>query len=159
MALLARRDFHEENTGFDTFPADRPRKVSVGDTLQIATIKGLTAGGTNLALGLLLTGPLPSLPHVAGALIAMLLFGERPGPGFWTAAGLMAIGVWLLLTERHEHEHTHEPPAHAHRHIHDGHHQHEHDFAWDGSEPHVHFHGHAPLVQRHPHYPDIHHQH
>lgn len=174
------------------------RKVSASDAAQIASIKGLVAGGSNLALGILMGGTLPSPLHAAGAatvgllgygvslmlfvwslrnlgtartgayfsvapfagaLIAILFFGERPGPWFWAAAGLMAAGVWLHLTERHRHEHTHEPMRHAHRHVHDEHHQHEHDFAWDGNEPHSHEHVHAPITHLHPHYPDLHHRH
>lgn len=174
------------------------RKVSASDAAQIASIKGLVAGGSNLALGILMGGTLPSPLHAAGAaavgllgygvslmlfvwslrnlgtartgayfsiapfagaLIAILFFGERPGPWFWAAGGLMAAGVWLHLTERHRHEHTHEPIRHAHRHAHDKHHQHEHDFAWDGNEPHSHEHVHAPITHLHPHYPDLHHRH
>jgi drug/metabolite transporter (DMT)-like permease len=174
------------------------RKVSAGDAVQIASIKGLVAGGSNLALGVVTGGSLPSPLHAAaaasigflgygvslvlfvwslrnlgtartgayfsvapfaGALIAMLFFGERPGPWFWTAAGLMAAGIWLHLTERHRHEHTHEPIRHAHRHVHDEHHRHEHDFEWDGKEPHAHEHVHAPITHWHPHYPDLHHRH
>ncbi|MFZ5474284.1 MAG: DMT family transporter [Pseudomonadota bacterium] len=174
------------------------RKVAAGDAVQIAAIKGLAAGSTNLVLGILLAGTLPPLVHAAGvlvlgffgygvslvlfvlalrhlgtartgayfsvapfagALIAMLFFGERPGPWFWTAAGLMAAGVWLHLTERHAHEHTHEPLRHAHRHVHDAHHPHAHDFEWDGIEPHAHEHVHAPITHAHPHYPDLHHRH
>jgi hypothetical protein len=71
---------------------------------------------------------------------------------------LMAIGVWLHLTERHEHLHRHAPHEHSHSHVHDEHHQHSHD-SWDGAEPHTHVHRHAPLVHAHPHYPDLHHRH
>lgn len=174
------------------------RKVSASDAVQIAAIKGLAAGGTNLALGLMFTRTLPSVSHAAGALvlgffgygvslvlfvlalrhlgtartgayfsvapfagavIALLLIGERPGPWFWMAAGLMGLGVWLHLTERHAHEHTHEPILHAHRHLHDEHHRHEHDFEWDSTVPHAHDHVHEHLVHAHPHYPDLHHRH
>ena len=62
----------------------------------------------------------------------MTLLGERPDPVFWVAAALMALGVWLHLTERHSHLHTHEPLRHAHRHVHDAHHEHAHDITWDG---------------------------
>jgi hypothetical protein len=94
-----------------------------------------------------------------GAAISLLMLGEVPTPSFWVTAGLMGIGIWLHLTERHEHEHVHEALFHAHPHVHEEHHQHEHDFEWDGSEPHTHPHHHAPIRHTHHHYPDIHHRH
>lgn len=95
----------------------------------------------------------------AGVAVAFFLLGERPDSLFWLAAGLMAIGVWLHLTERHFHSHVHDPTAHTHAHRHDEHHAHEHAFAWDGREPHRHAHRHAALVHDHPHTPDAHHRH
>jgi drug/metabolite transporter (DMT)-like permease len=94
-----------------------------------------------------------------GAFVALPLLGERPGAAFWAALPLMAIGVWLHLTERHAHEHAHEALAHAHAHRHDEHHRHTHDFDWDGTEPHAHPHVHEPLVHVHSHAPDLHHRH
>jgi drug/metabolite transporter (DMT)-like permease len=110
-------------------------------------------------LGSARTGAYFSTAPFLGAAIAILAFGNHASAVFWLAAGLMAAGVWLHLTERHEHLHTHEPTTHTHRHVHDEHHQHVHDFDWDGREPHTHEHTHTPLTHRHPHYPDIHHQH
>ena len=80
-------------------------------------------------------------------------------PQLAMAGVLMALGVYLHLTERHEHVHAHEMQAHDHPHRHDEHHRHRHDFPWDGTEPHTHSHVHDVLVHRHPHYPDIHHRH
>lgn len=110
-------------------------------------------------LGTARTGAYFSTAPFIGAAIAIVCFGEHASTPFWLAAALMAAGVWLHLTEKHEHEHTHEPMLHAHRHVHDEHHQHEHDFDWDGTEPHTHPHEHAPITHTHPHYPDIHHRH
>lgn len=110
-------------------------------------------------LGTARTGAYFSAAPFAGAILAMMMLGERPGALFWAAAALMAGGIWLHLTESHEHEHEHEPLSHAHEHSHDEHHRHEHDFEWDGKEPHSHPHHHAPLRHSHPHYPDIHHRH
>jgi len=94
-----------------------------------------------------------------GAAVALLVFHD-PAPGvFWLSALLMALGLWLHLSERHEHEHDHPAMAHAHAHVHDAHHRHQHDFPWDGSEPHSHQHQHAPRLHRHRHYPDVHHRH
>lgn len=110
-------------------------------------------------LGSARTGAYFSTAPFMGAVIAIVGYGENTSVAFWAAAALMAVGVWLHLTERHDHMHTHEPLLHSHPHVHDEHHQHQHDFPWDGTEPHTHLHQHAPIKHRHPHYPDIHHQH
>ncbi len=174
------------------------RRVSGGDAVVIAALKGLVAGAANLGLALALGAYLPAPGAIAmagvvgllgygislvlfimalrdlgaartgayfsvapffGAMLALLLPGTHTGPAFWAAAGLMALGVWLHLTERHEHEHGHEATTHAHEHTHDPHHRHEHAPEWDGREPHSHTHRHAGLTHRHPHYPDLHHRH
>jgi drug/metabolite transporter (DMT)-like permease len=145
------------------FGAMRP---SASLTAAAATI-GFLGYGISLVLfvlalrglGAARTGAYFSMAPFVGAAIAITVFHEPTSPAFWMAATLMAAGVWLHLTERHEHEHIHELLVHAHSHTHDSHHQHAHDFAWDGSEPHTHEHGHAPLTHSHPHYPDIHHRH
>ena len=174
------------------------RHVSAGDPVQIAAIKGGTAGAINLGLAAMLGSAMPPLPpafaagaiglagygislvlfvlalrHLGtartgayfatapflGATLSLVLFPGMPGPAFWVAGALMALGVWLHVSEVHAHEHDHEALAHAHRHVHDEHHRHEHDFDWDGAEPHSHPHEHAPLRHSHPHYPDLHHRH
>ena len=174
------------------------RRVSGGDAATLACLKGLAAGGVNLALALAIGAPMPAaaswigagllgflgygvsltlfivaLRHLGtartgayfsvapffGAALALAMLGERPDALFWAAAVLMALGVWLHLTERHEHEHAHEAMEHTHEHVHGAHHQHAHDFDWDGREPHVHPHRHARLIHAHPHYPDLHHRH
>lgn len=110
-------------------------------------------------LGTARTGAYFSVAPFMGAFVSLWWLGESVGGLFWGACALMALGVWLHLTERHEHEHTHEPLEHSHPHVHDEHHRHAHNFAWDGHEPHVHRHRHAALTHRHPHFPDIHHRH
>jgi hypothetical protein len=110
-------------------------------------------------LGAARTGSYFSVAPFIGALASLLWLGDTVGAGFWLASGLMALGVWLHLTERHEHEHTHEPMEHSHAHVHDEHHQHAHDFDWDGREPHMHHHKHQAMTHKHPHFPDIHHRH
>jgi drug/metabolite transporter (DMT)-like permease len=109
-------------------------------------------------LGAARTGAYFSTAPFVGVALALAL-GEVPGALFWPAAALMAAGVWLHVSERHEHEHVHEPLEHEHSHEHDEHHQHAHPASWDGKQPHQHPHRHERLVHRHPHYPDIHHQH
>jgi drug/metabolite transporter (DMT)-like permease len=94
-----------------------------------------------------------------GALIGVIVLGEPVTVRLGVAAGLMMIGVWLHLSERHEHEHTHEALEHDHRHQHDEHHRHEHDSSAPPGEPHSHRHVHGSIRHRHAHYPDIHHRH
>jgi drug/metabolite transporter (DMT)-like permease len=111
------------------------------------------------ALGAARTGAYFATAPFVGAAIALVWLGERPSMAFWVAGGLMALGVWAHLSERHEHEHVHEAMEHEHRHVHDAHHQHAHEFEWHGDEPHSHPHRHEPLMHSHPHYPDLHHRH
>jgi len=92
-----------------------------------------------------------------GALLSVLVLGEPFTLALAVALGLMALGTWLLLHERHLHVHTHEPLVHTHRHVHDAHHRHTHDAP--ATEPHVHEHRHDPLTHEHPHLPDLHHRH
>jgi drug/metabolite transporter (DMT)-like permease len=94
-----------------------------------------------------------------GAVVSILLFAEPVTGRLLIAAGLMALGLWLHLVERHEHEHVHEPMEHSHRHVHDAHHQHAHEPGVDPHEPHTHPHRHERLAHSHPHYPDLHHRH
>jgi drug/metabolite transporter (DMT)-like permease len=110
-------------------------------------------------LGAARTGAYFSLAPFFGAALAICLNGQTVSAALLLAGALMAIGVWLHLSERHEHEHPHERLEHEHSHRHDEHHRHEHAFSWDGREPHTHRHVHEPLVHAHAHYPDIHHRH
>ena len=108
-------------------------------------------------LGTARTGAYFSLAPFIGAALSLVLFREGLTVQFSAAGLLMALGLWLHLSERHEHEHTHEALEHDHAHTHDDHHQHPHD----GTviEPHSHWHRHAPMRHKHPHYPDLHHRH
>jgi drug/metabolite transporter (DMT)-like permease len=110
-------------------------------------------------LGTARTGAYFATAPFLGAALSLVVFREAPVAAFWIAGALMALGVWLHVSERHEHEHDHEALEHAHRHVHDDHHQHAHDFAWDGKEPHSHPHVHVAMRHSHPHYPDLHHRH
>jgi drug/metabolite transporter (DMT)-like permease len=135
--------------------------------LMAAGALGLAGYGVSLvlfvlalrSLGTARTSAYFSTAPFLGACLALWLFHEHPGIAFWLAGALMALGVWLHISERHEHEHVHEVITHNHRHRHDEHHQHAHDFPWDGKEPHTHPHTHEPIRHSHPHYPDLHHRH
>jgi drug/metabolite transporter (DMT)-like permease len=92
-----------------------------------------------------------------GALVAASM-GERASLTLGVAATLMAIGVYLHVTETHAHWHEHEPTFHDHAHRHDdGHHDHHHDPMPEGEHAHPHAHdGHA---HAHAHADDLHHRH
>lgn len=109
-------------------------------------------------LGTARTGAYFSTAPFFGAALAVLL-GEPITARLVVAGLLMAIGVWLHLTERHDHLHTHMPLGHEHEHVHDEHHRHEHDEAVEPGVRHSHWHTHGPLTHSHPHYPDSHHRH
>ncbi len=132
-----------------------------------AGVVGLFGYGISLALfivalrdlGAARTAAYFSVAPFFGAALALLLVREMPGAAFWAAAALMALGVWLHISERHGHAHAHEPMAHEHEHVHDEHHRHEHAAGWDGKEPHTHPHRHGAVSHSHPHHPDLHHRH
>ncbi len=110
-------------------------------------------------IGTARTGAYFSAAPFAGAAVALMIFQTPLTVAFLAAALLMALGVWLHLSERHEHHHLHEALYHEHPHVHDEHHQHEHDPSSVSSKAHTHPHQHDPLPHKHPHYPDIHHRH
>lgn len=128
---------------------------------------GLASYGASLTLfvlalrglGTARTGAYFSTAPFAGALFSLAFLGEPLTLPLAVGAALMAIGVWLHVTEHHEHEHMHEPMAHEHDHVHDEHHQHEHDPPVPPGTKHRHVHAHEPLNHRHPHFPDAHHRH
>jgi drug/metabolite transporter (DMT)-like permease len=94
-----------------------------------------------------------------GAAAAVLVLNEPVTIALICAAALMAVGVWLHLTERHEHVHVHRPVTHMHSHVHDQHHRHGHADTDPKGEPHSHAHAHTALRHEHPHAPDMHHTH
>lgn len=132
-----------------------------------ALLLGLFSYGISLVLfitalrdlGTARTGAYFSLAPFVGALVGLFLWHEPFTPLILGAAALMAVGLWIHLTEAHEHLHVHEAMEHRHRHRHDVHHQHEHDPNDPPGEPHTHGHRHEPMEHSHPHYPDIHHRH
>ena len=135
--------------------------------LTAALIVGFFGYGISLVLfvlalrhlGTARAGAYFSVAPFFGAVLAVALQGDAVTPQLVAAGSLMAVGVWLHLTERHGHVHEHMEDEHTHSHTHDEHHQHAHAFAWDGNQPHTHPHAHQTLVHSHPHFPDIHHRH
>jgi drug/metabolite transporter (DMT)-like permease len=127
---------------------------------------GLLAYGVSLTLyvvglrhlGTARTGAYFSIAPFFGALLAVAT-GESLTLPLLFAGSLMAAGLWLHLTERHEHQHTHEVLEHDHDHVHDAHHQHVHDIHVPPGTRHRHMHRHTALTHTHPHFPDAHHTH
>jgi len=109
-------------------------------------------------LGTARTGAYYATAPFIGAAVAILFLKEPLTLPFLGGGLLMAVGLWLHLTERHQHEHAHEPMEHEHLHVHDEHHRHAHA-ASTPAEPHSHPHRHSRLVHKHRHYPDLHHRH
>lgn len=112
-------------------------------------------------LGSARAGAYFSMAPLIGALLALPLLAESPGPRLLAAALLMGWGLWLHLSERHDHAHDHLVGDHDHVHDHgDPHHRHDHDHPGALPEgPHSHPHHHAPLRHSHAHFPDAHHRH
>jgi drug/metabolite transporter (DMT)-like permease len=133
----------------------------------LAGVAGFFGYGVSLALfvvalrhlGTARTGAYFSTSPFVGAVAAVAVLSEPVTLQLLAAGTLMAFGVWLHLTERHEHEHLHELVTHTHPHVHDAHHQHDHGPDDPSGEPHTHSHRHAQLRHAHPHVPDMHHQH
>jgi drug/metabolite transporter (DMT)-like permease len=131
-----------------------------------AMVLGLLAYGVSLALfvialrhlGTARTGAYFSVAPFFGALLAVLM-GEPVALPMLVAGGLMALGVWLHLAERHEHEHAHMMLCHDHEHVHDEHHQHGHEPPLTAGSKHHHPHWHQPQTHSHAHFPDTHHRH
>jgi len=142
--------------------AQLPPAASVGAAMLV----GLGAYGVSLVLfivamrhlGTARAGAYFSVAPFFGAALAIALGASVTVP-LIIAAALMALGVWLHLTERHVHEHTHLAVTHDHWHAHDEHHQHEHDAAVEPGIRHRHVHTHDALTHTHEHYPDAHHRH
>lgn len=138
-----------------------------GKLMAAATVVGFLGYGVSLvlyiralrALGTARTGAYFSTAPFLGALASVVVLHEPLSVQLVVAGALMALGVWLHLTERHDHEHVHEAVIHSHAHVHDEHHRHEHLPTDPPEEPHVHAHRHARFSHRHAHVPDMHHTH
>ena len=126
--------------------------VSYGLSVVLA-VRALRILGAARQAALFATAPF------VGAVAAVPLLDERFGLRECAVGALMALGVILLLGERHRHAHAHERLEHDHLHVHDEHHRHEHEDGVPAEEPHAHPHVHTPLTHAHPHVSDVHHRH
>jgi drug/metabolite transporter (DMT)-like permease len=127
---------------------------------------GATGYGASLYLYLLAqrrigagrTGSVFALAPFMGAALAWSLGDRSAGTLALVAATLLALGVYLHVTEHHGHRHLHKLLEHEHTHRHDdGHHTHTHDPVVAGGHSHVH--RHDPMEHDHDHAPDVHHGH
>ncbi len=136
-------------------------------TLGAAAVLGFLSYGASLVLfvvalrhlGTARTGAYFSVAPFFGALLSVLMLKEPLTSQLLIAGALMALGVWLHLTERHGHLHVHTPDQHTHEHVHDLHHQHAHPEGSAAAERHTHAHSHEAMTHDHPHHPDAHHRH
>jgi drug/metabolite transporter (DMT)-like permease len=112
--------------------------------LVAACLVGFLGYGMSLVLfvvalrgvGVARTAAYFSLAPFFGGAIAVLILRDAVTVPLVAAAALMAVGVWLHLTERHEHEHEHpEEPGRVREE------------------------GRGPARHNHPHYPDSQHRH
>ena len=132
------------------FGANWPSLPTVAGALAV----GFFAYGVSLVLfviglrqlGVARTGAYFSVAPFFGAVLAIPLLHESVGIQSWIAGTLMAIGIWLHLTERHSHPHRHEALEHEHEHTHDEHHRHAHDESWSPAGRHCHRHRHEPIT-------------
>ena len=136
-------------------------------TLAAAATLGFLSYGASLVLfvvalrqlGTARTGAYFSVAPFFGALLGVLMLHEPVTVALLVAGALMAVGVWLHLTEQHGHLHAHEAAEHTHEHVHDAHHRHAHSAGTPLGERHTHAHAHAPMTHSHAHFPDAHHRH
>jgi len=174
------------------------RKLSLLDATWLASIKGLVAGATNLAIAALMGSAWPSVGRLGAALavgafaygaslaffvVALRYLGAARTAAYFSTApfvgataslawlaepvtavfviagALMAVGVWLHVTEHHAHRHHHPALEHEHVHEHDLHHRHAHEAGDPPGERHSHRHRHEPMTHTHEHFPEAHHQH
>lgn len=142
-----------------------PQLPSVG-SLTGAALLGFFSYGLSLTLfvvalrhlGTARTGAYFSVAPFFGTVLAVLLLDEPVTAALLIAGSLMAVGVWLHLSERHAHRHRHDALEHEHTHEHDVHHDH-HPAGEAIPARHTHRHRHAPMVHSHEHFPDEHHRH
>ncbi len=135
--------------------------------ILLAALVGFVCYGLSLALfvialrhlGAARSGAYFSTAPFIGAATAVIALQQPLSVQLVAAGALMAVGVWLHVTERHAHAHAHARMVHAHAHSHDEHHRHPHGPQDPPGEPHTHAHEHDALTHSHPHVPDMHHDH
>ncbi|MDW5563845.1 MAG: EamA family transporter [Methanomassiliicoccus sp.] len=139
---------------------------ALGPEILAALLLGSLSYGVSLVLFILALGSLGpartgaffALGPFIGAVAAVVLLQEMPNLVIVPAGALMALGAYLLLTERHTHLHWHSRVVHEHVHEHGNEHSHAHHPEITG--PHSHEHVHEAVLHEHEHSRDgEHHQH
>jgi drug/metabolite transporter (DMT)-like permease len=134
-------------------------RVPAWSDVLAASVLGLASYGVSLSLfvvalrhlGSARTGAYFGVAPFAGAAVAVGM-GDPMTGRLLAAGGLMGVGVWLQLSERHDHVHTHGDFVHDHHVADDGHHD-------PDATGRVGPHHHPTITHSHPHYPDSHHRH
>jgi len=142
------------------------RNVPLDRRAVLALLVGAGGYGASLVLfikalqglGAFRTGAFFSLAPFIGGVGSLLILGEAPEWSMLPAAAFMALGVAIIIREKHGHRHRHLRMIHDHTHVHgDFHHSHVHPE--DSYEPHSHEHAHEEMDHIHVHWPDTHHRH
>lgn len=140
--------------------------IPIDISLVLALLLGSLSYGLSLVLfikalrglGSSRTGAFFSLAPFVGAVFSLIVLREWLGWVMFPATGLMILGVYLIMRERHSHRHFHPRQTHTHPHSHDdGHHFHNHP--GHTKEPHAHEHIHHEIEHVHLHWPDADHRH
>lgn len=139
------------------------QQVAMG-AVPLALLLGAASYGLSLVLfigalrglGSARTSAVFSTAPFVGALLSIVLLAEVPALASLAAFSLMALGAYLVVTERHGHRHRHPRTVHEHPHRPDSHHTHVHQ---EGGGVHSHEHEHQDLEHSHVHWPDAHHRH
>jgi drug/metabolite transporter (DMT)-like permease len=141
-------------------------RIAFSINILYALILGALSYGISLVLfiqalkglGSSRTGAFFSMGPFIGALASLIIFRNQTDWLMLPAFLLMAVGIWLIVVERHAHVHTHSAVTHNHLHKHDDmHHLHTHPQSINGV--HSHEHVHAELKHVHTHWPDTYHRH
>lgn len=93
-----------------------------------------------------------------GVVISWIFLHEGITTTFLIALGVMLIGTYFAVTEKHGHKHEHNILTHEHKHSHDDMH-HDHSFEGEANDEHSHEHVHKQKEHKHDHLPDLHHRH
>jgi drug/metabolite transporter (DMT)-like permease len=137
------------------------------NVLLLALLVGILSYGLSITLyvtaaqglGAIRSQMIFSTAPFFGLLLSVTVLGEAFTGAQAIAAGLMAVSLMILFSEKHEHVHRHDPISHQHIHRHDeGHHEHDHDGLRD-TVSHSHWHEHNYKEHAHKHWPDLHHRH
>lgn len=138
---------------------------AMGTDVLAALLLGSLSYGASLvlfilaldALGSARTGAFFALGPFIGAVVSVPLLGEVPQLTMLPAGVLMAIGAYLLLSERPTNLHWHPRVVHTHVHDHSAGHEHPHPSGAAGT--HSHEHVHEAVRHEHDRPQDDHHQH